>query len=178
MRGRVTALLYDEDGSLAQRLEFSNLITTAGLGHYMDAVSDSIGGGSTPTLVYAAMALGTTAGTPAAPNAANDLGDVGLVAAAGLRNLDSGYPKVNDTDTENTGKGLEVFTYKGTYGPGVYTNTDVSDVAITTTAAVYVGGGGETDNILMHAEFDTIINKTAGQTLVVYVNHSLIDDGV
>jgi hypothetical protein len=167
IRGHVLLILKEEDGTIVQREEIENLVTTAGKEFYMEAINESIGGGSAPTPATTKMALGLS-GSAATPAVGNDLDDVGVADAEGIRTVEATYPKINDGDSDNTGAGAHTLTWKCIWPAGQYTQSTIGDVAVTETAAAFPTSG---EAIVNHGTF-TNINKTATQTLTVYVNHS------
>lgn len=79
--------------------------------------------------------------------------------------MSSGYPKVNDSDSGNTGKGADVVTYKVTYTTSEANGTSISDVVITNPSP------SSGDKLLMWSEL-TPFNKTSSDTLTIYINHT------
>ena len=77
----------------------------------------------------------------------------------------SGYPKVNDGDSDNTGAGTDIVTWKFSYGTADGNITGIQEGAI-----VDILGASAT-KCLTHFLFASSFNKTSSNTLVVYVNH-------
>lgn len=83
-----------------------------------------------------------------------------------LKAIDSAYPKVNDLDTDNTGKGADVLTYKTSYTAGDWSDAaSMDDVDITNPSPA----AGE--NMLIWADGLGLL-KSASDTAAVYFNHA------
>lgn len=107
-------------------------------------------------------------GASAAPDKANDRSDLaGLVTGSGQA-MDSGYPKRDDDDTDNTGAGVDIVTYRRSYTTAQANATGIADVVITNPSP------GASEVLLMHAEFAATFDKTSSDTLKVFVNHSFL----
>ena len=78
----------------------------------------------------------------------------------------SGFPKVNDTDGDNSGKGTDVLTYKFSYTAG-----DWSDAGTFDDCDVTNPSPGATEKMLMWAQGLAVV-KSASDTLIVYLNHT------
>lgn len=99
-------------------------------------------------------------------------GDFVFTTFSGIKTFDSGYPKTNDTDTDNTGSGVRVVTWRRTYttAQGNFTikALGIGRAGATTTAAV---------SLRFLLNFITLttaqrVTKTSSQTLKAFVNHS------
>ena len=80
---------------------------------------------------------------------------------------DSGYPKTNDSDSDNTGAGTDIVTWRTSW-----TTSDFNATAIIG-GCFHVGGAspGSSDKLLTHYSI-TSFNKTASDTLKIFVNHT------
>ena len=89
--------------------------------------------------------------------------------------VESGYPKANDSESDNTGKGANVVTYKFTWTTGQI-NTG-SGNAITGGAIYDVGQSSPVNatKLLTHWNFTSpaSFHKTNTDTLTLYVNHTM-----
>lgn len=81
--------------------------------------------------------------------------------------LSATYPKINDSDVDNTGAGVDVVTYAVSYTKLESNATNIADVIITNPTP------GASEPILMHAEFALPFTKTSNDTLKVFINHTL-----
>ena len=86
----------------------------------------------------------------------------------------SGYPKANDTDSDNTGKGTDVITYKfewTTAQINTASGNPITGGCILDTDATPADGV----KILTHWNFATpaSFHKTSTDTLTLYVNHTM-----
>jgi hypothetical protein len=90
----------------------------------------------------------------------------------GRQSFDSGYPKHNDSDTDNTGRTADAVTYKRTYTTA-QANYTIKALGICRKGAT--SNGASTSRVLL--SYKTLsaaqqVTKTSSQTLVVYVNHT------
>jgi len=161
-KGHICAVLINPDGS-RETVETHNLITTKGLEIIAQVMNLHFGTGTPTPNTFSQVALGTGSGAVAV---GDTLDDVGVAASAGLASADSGYPKLNDNDGDNSGAGANVLTWRAQWGVGVYTNT-ITNVAITTSTAAHPTSA---EDILNHSQFSSSIVKGAGQALKVFVN--------
>lgn len=108
--------------------------------------------------------------TPAnnAPAKGNDRGDLlGTIAPSSAKVIDATYPKVNDGDSDNTGAGTDIITYRVSYITSEANLADITDVILTNPAP------GATEPVINHAEFGASFTKTSADTLKVFVNHRM-----
>lgn len=89
----------------------------------------------------------------------------GVLITGSAKAMDSGYPKRNDDDTDNTGAGADIVTYRVTYTTGEANDT-FDDVVITNPSP------GASENLLMWADGLGRI-KTNTDVLKVFVNHRM-----
>lgn len=165
-QGWVVVELRDKDGNLKQRGVGRNVITTAGLVYYAQR-----GAEETPTNFNNAgtfdgvAVLGTAGATPAASDNYSDMTPISGTPPA----ASSGYPKTNDTDAANTGTtGTTTVTYKYFFAAGNFTDSAVAEVCISDPSP------SGTDPLLMRATLaNGPYNKTASDTLTVFINHTL-----
>jgi antitoxin (DNA-binding transcriptional repressor) of toxin-antitoxin stability system len=106
-------------------------------------------------------------GASAAPAKGNDRSDLAGLVTGSDQAMDSGYPKINDLDADNTGAGTDIVTYLVSYAKGDANDTGIADVIITNPSP------GASENVLMHAEFSSPFDKTSNDTLKVFVNHQM-----
>lgn len=101
-----------------------------------------------------------------------------IVTSGAVKDVESGFPKVNDTTTENTGKDVDAVTYKFTWttsqidtssgnpitGGCIIDSADASGDSVTGSA-----------KILTHWNFvsPSSFHKTNTDTLTLYVNHTM-----
>lgn len=134
-----------------------NLVTAAGLIHYAQ-----LGAGETPTNAFGSMSV-ATAVSPS-PNSASVFNEM-TIPSGGTQTIDTGYPKTNDTDTDNGGTvGTDVVTRRMSLGVGEGTGT------LTHVAGHNTGASG-TDPLLSVGAFSSSLVKGASQTGKVYINH-------
>lgn len=79
-----------------------------------------------------------------------------------------GYPKVNDTDTNNSGKGTFIVTWKFTWGAGV---------AVGTWTHAFIANGGAatgTDPLQVALQLSTSVTVGSSDTLDIFENHTIV----
>lgn len=89
----------------------------------------------------------------------------------GQKAFESTYPKANDSDADNTGKGTKVVTYKVIYGTGE-ANYTIRAIGICRNAAATNSNG----QLLSYKTLTAAqrVTKTSSITLTAYLNHSFL----
>lgn len=88
-----------------------------------------------------------------------------------IQPMTSGYPKVNDSDSDNTGAGTDIVTWLASW-----TTSDFNSNAIIG-GCIHVAGGASgattagATKLLTHFSL-TSFNKTSSDTLKIFVNHT------
>lgn len=163
----VSAVLTHEDGS-KDIYYGKNIVTDQGDRYYASTIVGTLAHLNTTADFRGTgyMRLGTslTAATKSDT-------DVGSFIANGSVALDSTYPKVSDTDSDNTGAGADIVTWRFTFGTGIGNANSISEAAITGGATGYAGGAAGT--ALTRFLFASTFNKTSSDTLKVFVNHEM-----
>lgn len=157
----VLMVLTPEDGK-PMLMGASNIITNAGDIYYAER-----GAAETPTNNFNSLYLSTTAWSPAVSKTTT-ASDLANVIAGSEKTVDATYPQTNDGDSDNTGAGTDVVTWRFSYAQGDFNATGIVSVAITTAGQTWGSGGGLLLTALTVASFD----KTASDTLKVFVNHT------
>lgn len=174
--GHICIVRKGADGKIKSIHETHNIVTDAGDLYYAERGV----AGTQPTNFTASVTpflfngvLKMYRGITVAPFKGADLSDV--VTKAGPDNGSTtkaaapGYPKVNDLDTANTGKGIDVLTYKFAYTAGDWDDSvQLTDLLITLPAV------GASDPLLMWADGLSGGAKSNTDTLDVYINHTFV----
>lgn len=106
-------------------------------------------------------------GASASPAKGNNRSNlVGLVSGS-AKAMTATYPKINDSDVDNTGAGVDIVTYSVSYSKVEANATNIADIIITNPSP------GASEPLLMHAEFAAPFTKTSNDTLKVFINHTL-----
>lgn len=160
IKGNVVIKLFDKNGKLKAERKIDNLVMSAGAQYYAEQ-----GAGEAPTEGFVAglMGLGSAGNAPAA---GSTRADITTKIAGSELSFDGTYPQTDDGDADNTGAGVTVTTFLRTYAPGEGTDSAIDRVYITDSAPVAA------EPLLMYAVF-AAVNKAAGDTLKVFVNHTL-----
>lgn len=106
-------------------------------------------------------------GASASPAKGNDRSNLTDLVTGSAKVIDATYPTRNDGDSDNSGAGADVITYRVSYTTGEANDTGIADVIITNPSP------GASENLLMHAEFASSFDKTSSDTLKVFVNHTM-----
>jgi hypothetical protein len=160
IRGQVIVLLKGgkSGNKVLHREVVENLIMTTGFKYYAE-----LGAGETPTDNFTKMGLGNAGNVPAAGSDRDDI--TGIVSGSELA-FDATYPKTNDTgDGENTGDGPNTVSFRRTWAAGVATDSAIDRVFIVDDAATTAS------DLLMYATISSV-NKTASDSLKIFVNHA------
>jgi hypothetical protein len=174
IHGNVLLILKDAATGRVEKTVFAeNKVTNDGLEYYAESGTNSV-----PTYTFWAgkLALASSYQTLEASGGATATLNMLIFTSgtSGIRNFDSGYPKTNDTDSDNTGAGVRVATYRRTYS---------TSQANFTIKALGICRNGATTNPAASATLRKILNyltlataeritKTSSQTLKVFVNHT------
>ena len=140
-----------------------NIVTNDGDLYY---AQKSVGG--TPTTDFGGsdgrMELRTGSATPAK---AHVYSDVTTPVTASRKIKDSGYPKTADDDSDNTGSGTDIVTWRTSW-----TTSDFNATAIIG-GCFHAGGASPASGSKLLTHFSiTSFNKTASDTLKIFVNHT------
>ena len=140
-----------------------NIVTNDGDLYY---AQKSVGG--TPTTDFGGsdgrMELRTGSATPAK---AHVYSDVTTPVTAARKAKDSGYPKTADDDSDNTGSGTDIVTWRTSW-----TTSDFNATAIIG-GCFHAGGASPASGSKLLTHFSiTSFNKTASDTLKIFVNHT------
>lgn len=165
VHGTITAQVFNSDGELIQEEVTTNKITDAGDLYQATRIAAGVNsnGVSQPTLVTG-MKLGTGTTAESKNGTGASVGS-GTYISGSNKTFDAGYPQVN-----NLGAGLGVnVTYQATWAAGTATNTTINEVAIVNDAGTDAFSSAA--NTISRGVFQSTINKTSGDTLVVTWNH-------
>ena len=101
-----------------------------------------------------------------------------IVTTGAVKDVESGFPKVNDTTTENTGKDVDAVTYKFAWTTAQINTSSGNPI----TGGCIIDSGDATGDsvsgsakILTHWNFvsPSTFHKTNTDTLTLYVNHTM-----
>lgn len=157
-------------GKVLMRLELEpNIVTNAGDLYYAQR-----GAASAPSKTFnLGMMVAARSFARSTTKAATFRDFKGIATSLSGRQLfDSGYPKTNDSDTDNTGRTADAVTYKRTY------NTSQANYTIRA-LGICLNGAESNDSAASRVllSYKTLsvaqqVVKTSSQTLVVYINHT------
>jgi len=110
------------------------------------------------------MELRTGSATPAKGHVYSD---VTTPVTASRKAIDSNYPKVSDDDSDNTGAGADIVTWRTSWTTGDFNATAIIG------GCIHVGGASPASGTKILSHFSiTSFNKTASDTLKIFVNHT------
>ncbi len=145
------------DGKVKKHWTDRNLTTDAGDLYYAKLLAVEAGGQTFNTLVFG------TAGTPAK---GSDFSGLTEVDSPNSRKVFT-VRETNNLDTPNTGKGLDVTTYKFVYTAGDFTGSSIIKIVITNPTP------GASEPLLMFATITTF-DLAAADSLTFWVNHEMV----
>jgi hypothetical protein len=153
----VGAMVRHADGTV-DYYTTHNIITDAGDIYYAQKAC-----GETPTNTFANLYLGSTS-TPSTGKSSTYASITPIASTS--KAVATGYPKSNDSDTNNSGRAVDVITWKFAYTANDFTAASVTELIIAKS------GASGTDPVLCHAAFAAAFVITATDQLTVYVNHT------
>lgn len=161
-RRNVFAVLFKGGEGLGLCIPGSNIVTDAGDIYYAQR-----GAAASPTNAFGIHELFTGRESSSTVAKTDNRGNYDSLAISGTQKAHTAtYPKVNDADADNTGtKGVDVVTYLATYAKADFNATDITHGVITNVAA------GASEPLLCAYQFGAAFDKTADDTLKVFVNH-------
>ena len=141
-----------------------NIVTNDGDLYYAQQAVET----GTPTSDFGGsdgrMELRTGSATPAKGHVYSD---VTTPVTASRKAIDAGYPKVSDSDSDNTGSGTDIVTWRTSW-----TTSDFNANAIIG-GCIHVGGASPASGAKLLTHFSlTSFNKTSSDTLKIIVNHT------
>lgn len=168
IRGTIVAVLTDEKTGEKRTFVTHNIVTNDGDLFYAErAVNTAVPTNFTDGAGAFDGIMELYNGASGAPAKGNDRSNLTGLVTGSAQAMDSGYPKVNDADADNTGAGVDIVTYLVSYAKGDANAAGIADVIITNPSP------GASEALLMHAEFGTAFEKTANDTLKVFINHQM-----
>lgn len=136
----------------------SNIVTNAGDIHYAERMA-----AETPTNDFDVHEL-CSAGTPGKTANRSNFTVIGSTQKAN----EAGYPTTDDGDADNTGSGADIVSHLASYTKADFNATGITHGIIT------VSGPGASEPILTGYAFSSSFDKTANDTLKVFVNHEAL----
>jgi hypothetical protein len=137
-----------------------NLVTDAGELYLSQKAT-----GAAPTNVFGIMELGTAGNAPAA---ASTRADLTTKIASSQKAFTATYPKVNDLDADNTGKGASVMTWLTTYA-----TTDFDHAAVDIDRSIITNTAPAAGEPLFDYGTFTAFGKSSVQQAKCFVNVTL-----
>lgn len=165
VRGHVVLVFTNPETGFKQTVETHNLVTNDGDLHYAERLTDSFQGSVTFT-EFTAPRMETYNGGPSPPTKTSDRGDMTTLVGS-EKAPSAGYPLNDDADTDNTGRGPDILSWKFEYGTSE-SNGTITHVIITNASP------GASEPCLTVAELSSSRVKTSSDTLTVYVNHEIL----
>jgi len=155
----ILAVVRDKYGKIKSVNHAKNIVTNDGDQFYAEMAA-----GEAPTYAFAEAQLGDGA---VAADKTDNWSDLSLIASS-EKALTGTYPKSDDQEADNSGKAVDSVTYKFEWTGG-----DFNDAAIRE-GVICVTGASSTDPILTRWVWGAAFEKTATDTLTLYVNHNFL----
>lgn len=127
--------------------------------------------GETPTNTFANLYLSTAAWSPSVGKS-TDTDDLASVISGSSKAATGGYPQTDDADADNTGADVDVVSWAFSYSKADFNATGIVSGAIAASGVTSWGAGAGTDPVLTAFSI-TSFDKTANDTLKVFVNHTM-----
>ena len=105
--------------------------------------------------------------TPPTPDKVQNRSAMTNIVSGSEKVIDATYPKSDDQDADNTGKGIDIATYRTSWLTSEANANDIQQIWITNPSP------GASELLLMYATFSAF-NKTSSDTLKVFVNHTML----
>lgn len=159
--GQVLAILRNESLGMELLVPGLNIVTDAGDTYYaQSAVSE------TPTNDFDHANSGLRLGDDNTAPTKSDTDVTNFLATSGHA-LDATYPQTVDPDTDNTGDGVDIVTWRYSY------TTSEGNVAAIIEGAI-VDNRTTPTAALTHFLFGGVFTKTSSDTLKIFVNHNFL----
>ena len=176
VHGDVGFAIIGPDGEMKDYCEGHNLVCTAGVNYYNHRLELSQPANDEFTTGAALAFDGVMelfTGTITSPTSSADRD---TLTAAGVSNIGtnnpmtvtSTYPKLNDSSTNNGGKGAQILTYRYDFGA-----SDAIDPLPNTNVIITNPSPGGTEPLLMWSQSFTNFTKTGTDSIEAFVNHTL-----
>lgn len=145
-----------------------NLVTDAGDLHYAERLENDYNSTGAPTNAFTTHEMAEAG--PVSAGKTDDRSDYTVIAGS-QKVDDTGYPKINDGDSNNSGAGVDVVTHKVAYTAGDFDTEGANDISdgIKTNASP-----GASEPLLTGYAFAASFAKDSSTALDVFVNHPLL----
>lgn len=143
-----------------------NIVTDAGDVYYAQKAV-----GESPTNVFARLYLSTVDWDASHPAKASSSDNIASVISGSEKAVATNWPRTADPDSDNTGSGADVISWKFSYTKTDFNDPSIDAGAISKASVTSWGAGAGSDAVLTGFDL-TAFEKTANDTLTVYVNHT------
>ena len=161
VRGNVLAVLLNQGTGERRAIRGHNIVTDKGDKYYAQMAC-----GETPTDDFDATAGGLRLGSGTTPAPGKSDGDVITFLTGSSHALDSTYERTADPDTDNTGAGVDIVTWRYSYLTSEGNVSGINEGAVVDNRTTPTGA-------LCHFFFAAVFSKTSSDTLKVFVNHQM-----
>jgi hypothetical protein len=158
--GTVVAVLRNQALGLELAIPGLNIVTNDGDQYYAQMVC-----AETPTDDFDGASSGLRLGSDNTAPTKSDT-DVTTFLSGSAHGLDAGYEKSDDDDSDNTGAGVDVVTWRYSYTTAEGNVSGIIEGAIVDNTTTPTAA-------LTHFLFAASFNKTSSDTLKVFVNHTM-----
>lgn len=157
-KNNVLGVLGSDAGKML--IPAANIVTNDGDRYYAQRMA-----AESPTNTFRTQYVGTS-GTPTKSSNYSTF-SAGIIAGS-AKTTTAGYPKTDDTDTDNTGAGTDIVTHLAEWAKADFTGTSIT-IGIITNATP-----GASEPLLTGYSFAASFDKTSNDTLKVFVNHEAL----
>jgi len=158
IEGDGIAILRRDDG-FTKIVWGHNIVTNEGDKYYAQKAC-----GESPTNNFNSCYLATAG--PATPAKTDDYDDFTVVSGS-EKAVSSGYPKTNDDDSDNTGAGVDIVTWKFFYAASDGPFTSI------THSFISVASAGSGSPILNSYKWSSSWDKDSSTTCTIFFNHEM-----
>jgi len=156
LSGTCLAVLRNTKTGEVKKFHGKNLVTDDGDQYYAEGAVGS------PSFAMQGFQLGSD---PASADVAK--GDTDVNSYLASKATDGSYPQTSDDDTDNTSGGVDVVTWRCSFGAADANVNSIGELSIVNSI-----GDGQPTKAICHAVFAAAFNKTSDDTLKVFVNHN------
>lgn len=154
----ILAVLENQKTGAVKVIRGKNIVTNDGDQYYAQMACEE-----TPDVDFDGTGSGLRLGSDTTAPTKSDTDVTTFLSGTDLA-LDSGYEKTSDDDSDNSGSGVDIATWRYSYGTGEGNQSGIAEGAI-------VDSRTGPSKALTHFLFSSSFDKTSNDTLKVFVNH-------
>lgn len=164
----VILIFRDEATGKTRTVEAKNLVTDAGDEYYAQRAVEFVLGAPTADNIFDTLFIGAGP-SPAASTKTDDFSDLSPLITGATALVTTTWPKTDDQDILNAGGDVDAISWKFEFTPASFEAPGTPSIEVLGIAAAAATG---TDPILNRLVIPAE-TKTFGQSLTVFINHTL-----